>query len=180
MLRIRDSWMLIPKLLIYIRLLEAQGVSQKVMRKKHKCEIYEEGLWNAIGYQIKCHHDCPAPAYKGAIQDWAWQLSITDNGGGCRALTPPPNELLVTDGLGGRRRHRLHLSIANKPTKLQWIVLNLLPHWWPWLNIISKQNKIIWVRERDFWGRGGMVGSSETVRRTIINGQRTKVMQVFL
>lgn len=69
MLRIRDDWMFIPKLVIYIRFLKAQGISQKVMWEKHKCGIYEEGLWNAIGYQNKCHHDCPASAYKGPTQD---------------------------------------------------------------------------------------------------------------
>lgn len=44
MLRIRDNRMFIPKLVIYIRFLKAQGISQKVMWEKHKCGIYEEGL----------------------------------------------------------------------------------------------------------------------------------------
>lgn len=116
--------------------------------KNTKVEFMKEGCEMPYSIKNQYDHGCPAAAYKGSMKGLACQLSITENGGGHRALTLP-DELLVTDGLWGRRRHYIYLSTTDKPTKLQCIVLNPLSHRRPWLNSVSKQNKMTWIEKRD-------------------------------
>lgn len=53
-------------------------------------------------YSIKNQYDhgCPAAAYKGSMKGLACQLSITENGGGHRALRPLMSYWLLMDSEG--------------------------------------------------------------------------------